>query len=43
MIAYGDISTKDYETLKAANNNFKSETDREILENNLTVIGIYAL
>ena len=43
MIAYADISNSDYETLKASNNNFKSENDREVLEKNLTVIGIYAL
>ncbi len=43
MLAYGDISKQDYETLKSANNNFKSESDREVLENNLTIIGIYAL
>jgi P-type Ca2+ transporter type 2B len=43
MISYADITNKEYETLKAANNNFKTEQDREILENNLTIIGIYAL
>lgn len=43
MLAYGDISKQDYETLKSANNNFKGEADREVLENNLTIIGIYAL
>ena len=43
MIAYGDISKQDYEDLRAANNNFKSENDREVLEKALTVIGIYAL
>lgn len=32
MIAYGDMTMKEYSDLKAANNNFKSENDREVLE-----------
>ena len=43
MIAYSDISYEDYDKLKQANNAFKSEHDREVLENNLTIVGIYAL
>ena len=43
LIAYGDMDMKHYESLKAQNNGFASESDREVLERNLTVIGIYAL
>jgi len=43
MIAYGDISVEEYERLKAANNGFKSEVDREVLERDLTIVGIFAL
>jgi hypothetical protein len=43
LIAYSDIEMKTYETLKAQHNGFAKEADREVLENNLTAIGIYAL
>ena len=43
MIAYNDISVEEYEKLKAANNGFKSEVDREVLEQDLTIVGIFAL
>jgi len=43
MIAYTDMSMDQYLTLERANNNFKSETDREVLEAGLTVVGIFAL
>ena len=43
LIAYSELSKDEYERLRAANNNFHSEKDREVLENNLTVVGIYAL
>ncbi len=32
MICAKDISQQEYEQLKADNNNFKSEEDREVLE-----------
>ena len=43
MIAYTDITVEQYNLLKDANNNFKSEQDREVLEKDLTIVGIYAL
>jgi len=43
MIAYTDLSMEDYERLRQDNNLFKSEQDREVLERNLTIVGIYAL
>lgn len=43
MICAKDISIQDYEQLKLANNNFKSEQDREVLEADLSVIGMFAL
>ena len=43
MIAYTDIEVAAYEQLKTANGNFKAEHDREVLEQGLTVVGIYAL
>ena len=43
MIAYADLKLEDYEKLKLANNNFKSEQDREVLETDLTIVGIFAL
>ena len=43
LIAYADYTEEEYLKLKAMNNNFEKEADREALEKNLTVIGIYAL
>lgn len=43
MIAHAELSFDEYEQLKKENNNFHSEKDREVLEKNLTVVGIYAL
>jgi P-type E1-E2 ATPase len=43
LIAYSKITKEEYEKLKNANNDFKTEKDREVLEQNLTIIGIYAL
>jgi magnesium-transporting ATPase (P-type) len=34
---------KEWETLKRNNNNFESETDRETVENNLVLVGIFGL
>ena len=43
LIAYTDMSVQEYENLKSQNNDFHSEKDREVLETDLTVIGILAL
>lgn len=43
LIAYTDISYSEYLKLKAANNGFSAERDREILESSLTIVGILAL
>ena len=43
LIAYAELSKEEYERLAAENNNFHSEKDREVLEQKLTVVGIYAL
>jgi hypothetical protein len=43
MIASADVSMNDYERLRQDNNNFKTEQDREVLERNLSIVGIYAL
>jgi len=32
LVAYKDMSNADYEKLKAENNNFENENDREVLE-----------
>jgi len=43
MIAYTDLTLEAFNELKHDNNNFKSEQDREVLETDLTIVGIYAL
>ena len=43
MIASADLTMEEYERLRLDNNLFKSEADREVLERNLTIVGIYAL
>ena len=43
LVAYTDLTMRQYEVMKADNNNFQKEDDREILESGLTAIGIYAL
>ena len=43
LIAYADYSEEELQRLQQANNNFEKEADREALEKNLTLIGIYAL
>ena len=43
LIAYADMTLDEYEKLKASNNDFKAERDREVLESSLTIIGIMAL
>lgn len=43
LIAYADYTEEEYQRLKSQNNGFEKEADREALEKNLTLIGIYAL
>jgi P-type Ca2+ transporter type 2B len=43
LIAYTDMSIREYESLKNENNQFKSEKDREVLESSLTMVGIFGL
>ncbi len=43
LIAYADYSEDELQRIQQANNNFEKEADREALEKNLTLIGIYAL
>lgn len=43
LVAYADLPMGEYENLKAGNNDFKHEKDREVLEASLTVVGIFAL
>lgn len=43
LIAYKDISLHEFNSLKSWNNNFEKESDREVLEKDLTIIGIYGL
>lgn len=43
LVAYTDLSVTEYENMRAQNNNFHSEKDREVLESSLTVLGIFGL
>lgn len=43
LIAHADYTYDEYLRLKDANNGFQHESDREALEQNLILIGIYAL
>ncbi len=43
LIAYSDMTVEQYEQLKSANNNFTKESDRQVLEANMTMIAIFAL
>ena len=43
MVTKKDMSMGDYEALKAANNDFVAEKDREVLETDLEAIGIFGL
>jgi Ca2+ transporting ATPase len=43
LIAHTDYTYDEYLRLKDANNGFSSESEREVLEKGLTMIGIYAL
>ncbi|CDW82450.1 calcium-translocating p-type pmca-type family protein [Stylonychia lemnae] len=43
MLAYRDYSFQEFDRIKEQNNNFQSEQDREALENELTLVSIFAL
>jgi len=43
LICYRDMSMEQYEELKAANNDFETEADREVLEDELVAVGIFGL
>ena len=43
LMAYRDITYEEYLQMKADNNNFQTEKDREVLEQEMTLIGICAL
>jgi magnesium-transporting ATPase (P-type) len=43
LITYRDMSMAEYNRIKAANNNFDKEEDKEVLEQDLTAIGIFGL
>ena len=41
--AYKDLAIEEYNELKARHNNFVEESDRDVLEQNLIFIGVFAL
>ena len=43
LVAYTDLSSSEYASLKNQNNQFHAEKDREVLEASLTLLGIFAL
>ena len=43
LITYKDMSMADYEALKESSNDFEKEGDRQILEKDLTAVGIFGL
>jgi len=43
LITYKDMSMADYEALKASSNDFEKEGDRQVLEKDLTAVGIFGL
>ncbi len=43
LIAHKEITYDQYLELYKSHNNFHAEADREVLENDLTIVGIYAL
>ena len=42
-MTYKDMSMAEFEQIKADNNDFEKEGDREVLECNLTAYGIFGL
>ena len=43
LVAYVDYDINEWKSLKRNNNNFLSESDRETVENNLVLVGIFGL
>lgn len=43
LMTYKDMSMAEFEQVKADNNDFEKESDREVLECNLTAYGIFGL
>lgn len=43
LMTYRDLSESEYNDLKDANNNFEKEEDREVLEDDLTAVGIWGI
>ena len=43
MVAYKDMSLSEFNELKSAHNDFQHVEDKQILEQNLTMICIYGL
>jgi magnesium-transporting ATPase (P-type) len=43
LITYKDMSMEEYERIKSENNDFAKESDKDVLETNLTAIGIFGL
>jgi len=43
LVTYRDMSMAEFESLKADNNDFEKEADREILEQDLVAVGIFGL
>ena len=43
LMAYRVFSHEEYEQIKADNNDFKTEQDREVLEQDLTAVGIWGI
>lgn len=42
-MTYSDMSLDEFNRIKSENNDFESEADREVLEQNLTAYGIFGL
>ena len=43
LVSYRDMSMDEYESIKAANNDFETEADREVLEDKLTALCVWGL
>jgi len=43
LMTYRDMSMADFVEMKANNNDFEKDVDRECLENNLTAVGIWGI
>jgi len=43
LVAYTDYLNEDWEALKADNNNFETEADREVVEQDLNMVAIFGL